>query len=287
MTFVKRLITVQFDLATGVFAGGGNKATVDGLRISCKIKPAGGVTMGTAEIAIYGLPLSVMNQLTTVGKSWGVVQNDQITILAGDEQSGMQLVFAGTMRIVWVDGQSQPDVALRISAFDGGQQAVQKTESTSVKGSGDVATIMSQLASQGGLQFEGNGVSVKLANPYLWGSVRSQMLQLATAAGVEFTIEKNVCAIWKPGTARQGGAIMVSPQTGLVAYPVCVSNSIMLKMLFNPALKYGAKITVQSDITPACGDWTINAADYDLESQVPNGQWFATIQATTLQVGPA
>ena len=63
VAFTQKFIEIDFSMAQGNFQGGGNTYTAKGLRIHTTIVKAGGASFGEAEIEIYGLPLSVMNQL--------------------------------------------------------------------------------------------------------------------------------------------------------------------------------------------------------------------------------
>jgi hypothetical protein len=139
---------------------------------------------------------------------------------------------------------------------------------------------MSQLAGQMNLSFENNGVNVKLSNIYLSGSARMQALTLAQHAGIEHLIDKGTLAIWKPGQGRQSSSLMISPQTGMVGYPMFNQANVVVRTLFNPAINYGGLMQIQSDLTPACGTWAINYVDLELDSMVPHGRWFATLSGT-------
>jgi hypothetical protein len=96
MAFSPKLINVSFSLASGNFNGGGNTANISGLRVSCHIVANGGASQSQLELAIYGLPLSVMNALTTFGTQYNQQTKNQITVQAGDA-SGMSLVFIGNI----------------------------------------------------------------------------------------------------------------------------------------------------------------------------------------------
>lgn len=279
MAFVERLINVGFSLASG----GGGSANITGKRVSCKIVNAGSPSMGTADVTIYGLPLSMMNQLSTIGTQINLINRNSITIEAGDKQSGMSLVFKGTISLAWVDAQAQPEVAFRVQAFAGQFEAVNSMEPTSVEGQTDVAQTMRTLAQQMGLSFENNGVDAKIGSQYLPGSGREQVLRLAQAAGIEWTIENGTLAIWKPGQTRQGEAVVASPGTGMVGYPAFNQAGVIVRMIFNNSLKLGGKITVKSELTPANGDWVIYNLGHDIESQMPNGQWFSIVQASRIE----
>lgn len=280
MAFVQRLIDVSFTLASGVFSGGGNSLAVSGLRVSAKIKGAGPPQGISAEIAVYGMSLSDMNQLSTIGRN--ITQSGQnfLSMNAGDADSGMSLVFTGQIRQCWIDAQAMPEVCLRITSIADGVQRVQPTTPISINGSADVATVMSQIASAAGLNFENNGVSKKLSCPYFPGSPMNQAAACADAAGIEWVVDRNTLAIWNVGSNRQGSAVKISPQLGMVGYPGYFQGGVLIKTLFNPSLKLGGQISVTSDLTPACGTWNVTTLDTDLESWIPNGQWFSVIAAT-------
>lgn len=274
MAFVERLINVGFSLTSGV----GSSSTIKGKRVSCKIVNAGSPSMGTADVTIYGLPLSMMNQLTTLGTQINFINKNSITIEAGDAQSGMSLIFKGTISLAYVDAQAQPEVAFRISAYAGMFGAVESIQPTSIETDTDVSQVMQSIATQMNLGFENNGVNVKIGKQYLSGSGRDQLLTLAEAAGIQFTIENDVVVIWNTGQARTGDSVLISPQTGMVGYPAFNQAGVIVRTIFNKSLRYGGKINVQSELTPAVGTWNINNLGHDIESQVPNGQWFSIVQ---------
>jgi hypothetical protein len=281
MTFVKREISVSFNLAKGNFEGGGNKATVTGLRISAHILNAGGGHAGTLAMTIYGLPLSMMNQLTTLGTRTNYIYQNTVSVMAGDAIAGMNLVFKGNITYAWTDAASQPKVCFRLEAVASGDQMVKSAPPTSYQGAADVATIMGKLAKAMGLSFENNGVNVKIANPYLAGSPWHQVLALAQHAGIEHIIDKGTLAIWNSGQSRKKGPVLISPSTGMVGYPAFNESAIVVKSIFNPSLDPGAEITVKSDLTPACGTWNVTGVEHDLESEVYQGRWFTSVVATT------
>lgn len=282
MTFTQRMINVSFSLANGNFQGGGNTANFSGLRISARIDGPGGMTGITLSMSIWGMSLSDMNQLSTVGQQFRYMYKNQVTVTAGDAIAGMQLVFQGNVTSAYVDAQSQPQVAFRVEAQPGAYLNVQSTQPTSVKGQADVAQLMQQLAQQAGLQFQNNGVNIKLRNPYLPGAIGNQIRTLAHMAGIEHIIDRGKLSIWMAGQAT-GNNIVISPQTGMVGYPTFNQNSIYVKTIFNPTIQNSQKITVQSDLTPACGTWQVFHVCHEIECQLPKGKWFSIIGATPLQ----
>jgi len=281
MSFVERTITVQFDLANGQFEGGGNTATVTGLRCVCHVTATGGPSQSVMDLTIYGMPLSVMNQLSTVGTQYAQRSQNGITVLAGDAD-GESVVFDGVIFNAFVDALDMPDACFRVVATPGAYQAVVPAAPLSISGSADAAGMMSKLASQMGLQFENNGVSVKLANPYYAGTPWGQALAIAADGNFNMVVDRGVLVITPLGKPRAGDAVLISPDTGMVGYPAFVQNNIVVTSVFDPAVKNQGTIEVKSALTPANGQWQVRKLDYELESQRPHGRWFMTIEANPL-----
>lgn len=283
-SFTKKRINIRFDLTTGVFAGGGNKYEATGLRISVSIQNNGGLAQSKGEFAIYGLPLDVMNQLSTVGTQYNKEYKNGVAIEAGDDESGMTLIFAGVITSAFVDAQAMPQVNFHVTAISQTFYSVKPAEPLSIKGSADVSGMLSQIASAMGFAYEDAGVNVKLANPYYAGSLWQQALQIARHAGIDVVLDKNTLVAIPPDKSRQSDTVLISPETGLVGYPAFNQRAVVVAALFNPAVQYGANFEVRSELTPANGIWKINSLVYELESEMPQGNWFMILQGYL--VGP-
>lgn len=273
MAFTQKLMTTQFDLANGQFGdGGGNTAEVTGLRQSWKIEKAGNGYVA-ASGSINGLPLSLMNQLSTTGSQIQQINKNGVSILAGDAETGQSLVWKGNIISAWVDAQAMPQVSFRITAGPGTFAAAKPIPPTSIQGSADASELMSNLASQMGFTFEDAGVTTRLANPYLPGTAWTQAMQIARHAGFDWTIDRDTLVIVPSGKARTGDPILISKDTGLQNYPIFQDALVIVRVLFNPAVKWGALVEVQSDLTPANGVWKVFRIFYELETMTPHGKW--------------
>ena len=283
-SFVRRRITVMLTLsAAGAAQPGpgdaGDTVTLQGLRVSAAISKAGGKSQGAAALRIYGLSRSTMNKFSiATGTPMVIATNNIATVLAGDDTNGMSMVYQGTISGAWGDYGAQPDVAFSITGLAALQQAIVPVPATSYRGGADVASIMSSLAQKMDLKFENAGVSgITLADPYFPGTAYEQAERCAQHAGIHMTVDDGTLAIWPAGGARGGSIPLISPQPGMRGYPVRTSQGIELETLFMPSIRIGAKVKVQSIITPACGIWYVNQLDHNLESETPNGAWFTRI----------
>ena len=93
-------------------------------------------------------------------------------------------------------------------------------------------------------------------------------------------IDRKTLAIWPAGGSRPGSPTLVSKDTGMVGYPTFQQAALVVKTLFNPAIKPGGQIQVKSQIEAACGIWTVNKIRYELDTLTPRGRWFQEIYAT-------
>ena len=275
----------EIPVASGVFdSSGGNSLSLSGLRMTAKIETNGGASQTKLELSIYGMSLSDMNQLSTVGAQPAQVSSSNTVLLqAGDAQSGLAKVFQGVILHAWVEADLQPEVAFHIEAQPGGGAAVKPIPPTSIQGSGDADTILAGLAAQMGVAYESPGVSVKLANPYLHGAILSQIRSCAEACNLQWDINNGVLAVWPQGAARQsdGGPILISPQTGLIGYPAFRQSNLIVRALYNPSVLRGSRIRIESQLTPACGIWTVDTTSLDLASLAPSAKWFMTLTCSS------
>jgi hypothetical protein len=304
--FTQKLLSVQISLAQGTFGAGGNSTTITAvasgavsaagtiagppfgsgalatiLRMSAHIDVNGGVSSGLMDIAIYGLPLETMNQLSTVGTQTDFIDKNTISVSAGDSASSLTLVYSGLINDAYVDANNQPQVCFRIRAVPGGSYyAVQPVTPISLQGSQDVAQMLSKIAGQMELSFENNGVNVKMSNPYYSGSPWGQAVAIARHANVEMVVDRGVLAISPHGQPRTTGGIpLISAATGMIGYPAFRQSVIMVKSLFNPATQILGQIQVQSTLTPANGTWMVFHMIHDLECAMPHGRWFSVMEA--------
>ncbi|CAG4888012.1 baseplate hub protein [Paraburkholderia saeva] len=290
MTFSRKKIDLTITLGTGQFGdSGSNTVTLTGLRVHTGIQAFGGDAMPQTQLRIFGLPLQMVNQLTGIGPiNSAILGKNSVLVAAGDDETGMQTVFSGSIWQAWGEFQGMPDTPLNILGGGGIAASLKPVQALSYVGPTDVAQIMQTLAQTMGFAFENNGVSVQLSNPYLPGTALQQVRSLARAADISFAIDRDTLAIWpKRSTpnqpaARGGDVPLISPATGLVGYPTFASNGIGLTTLFNPQIKPGGVVQVESSLPVACGKWVVRQLQHSLQSETPNGQWFSQIMGVPL-----
>jgi len=276
--FGKRRIDVTISLGQGTFGDeNGPDVTLSGLRAKATVVTYNGDAQGQLQLRIYGLPLSMINQLTTIGPVMAERRNNKILVAAGIDGGPMSTVFQGTIDTAFGEFQGAPDVVFNVTALSAAIQAVKPVNAISYRGPTDVASIMQTLATTMGFAFENNGVNVQLSSPYFSGTAYQQTKACAQAANIYFTIDRGTLAIWPKTAARSSDAVPVSPSTGSNGYPAFSGNGIVVTTEFNPDFQLGGRVDVTSDLTVACGIWNIFSVVHELESESPGGPWFSQV----------
>ncbi len=167
VNFSHKKINVEFSLGSGSFGSGGNSYTATGLRVTCHMEIKGGKENSQASIAIFGMPLQIMNQLTTFGNNFMKQGQDTVTVYAGDAQ-GMSMVFKGQIWQAFVDGKSQPWVAFRVQAGPGALYNVKPQTPITFNGPTPPINVVNQVAKNMGMTVKDNGVGAMppVTNPY-------------------------------------------------------------------------------------------------------------------------
>jgi len=289
MTFVQRRLDVEFklgiDLATGkqntFDSTGSDTVTLTDLRITAAITQSGGQSQGEADINIFGMTVSVMNKLSTLGLSPRTIGPNFVTLLAGDTETQPSVVFQGAISDAYFDASAMPDVAFRVSAQSGAFTPFSPCPPRSYPEPVSIDAVMGSIAKIMGLTLENKGVTGTIPPTYLYGSSKTQAYAAATAGNFNINFDTPTKMIIFPkGKPATDKIIILSKKTGMVGYPAYVSKGIQVRTIFNPEISYGSTIKIESELlTAANGNWIVFHLAHDLESRQPNGQWFSTIQA--------
>lgn len=285
MAFVQRQIIAQFDLGEGTFGtSGSTRLTLEGLRMSVSVNQPGIPTLAHLSAEIYGMTLSQMNQLSTLGQVVGTVRKNTITILAGDADAEPSVIFTGTIFDAWGDFNSAPDVPFRVNAQAGLLESVAPYNSTNPKGAVAAADLLKQFAAswQGGMPFENNGVSTILQDPHFYGSLKNQIFScLQQSRACWNGGDGGVFAVWPVNGWRKSQSIPeISSKTGMVQYPTFTQNGMVVRSIFFLGIQFGSLVSVKSTLklplTPN-GPWQVAGITLDLQTLTPHGDWFMTL----------
>ena len=281
----KLRVTLILADANSTFPGtNSNTLIIDEMRISAQIQAVARLST-QADIRIFGMLAADMDALTIAWSQPPVVL-DNIVILEADSGNGYVQVFKGTMIEGQPDYQSAPDVSFNLLASTGYFQKINPAEPTSYPAAADIDTIAAGFAADMGFAFVNGGAFGNLAEgAYFWGSKWDQFASACAATNTDFYIIGDTLLITAANLPNdQQPAVILTPASGLIGYPMFERAGLRVSALFDPALTCGVPIEIGGDIPAANGRWYPYSLIYFLESKKPNGQWLAQMMCNRVLV---
>lgn len=283
-SFTNKTIQVVMAMAEGVFQNGANQITVEGLPTTVDIQKQGGDERPSCTVTIGNLNIDVVKQLTTL--SFRPLQRfkNQITVNAGEAGKQLQTIFIGDFENAYGEFQNAPTMNLMVKAIAAQHGALMATPATSVDGTEQVAKLMEQWAVEAGCTLENKGVNASVKNVVYRGSPVDKAKTLARDVGIDLIIDDGKFIITPSGQAVDGNAVLIDPKHGLLGYPAFSNDGIEFNMIFDPNVKIGGLVKIESIVPRASGIWKVTKITTKLEAYVPNGgSWNSSVSATWVQ----
>lgn len=259
---------------------GNNTVVAEGLRVSAQITSGGGNVMPSANITIYGLSKNVMDRITKIRWNTDDAKFNFIRLEALHDKVYVN-VFEGMISFAYPNFGAAPEVMLTVQAITAFQHQIFPTTPTSVKGEVSVAGLINEICQKIGMGFENNGVTAQISNPYLPETGLEQIKKICQAADIDLAIEAQKIAISPKGKGRNITIPVISPETGLIGYPVPDLSGVKFKCLFDPMIRFHGIVEIRNSIIDiANGQWFIYGLTYYLDSEIPNGRWQCDVSAT-------
>lgn len=284
----------------------GRRISLTGYRIAADVACYGDVSAVEASIEVYNLPESLMKSLSGYGgngvftyannvgqtKGSGVVKvalfagQDTTDTIRGSSDDKAALnrtrVFYGALINASAQMKAVPEPFLHIQCNTLNTARVLPAQVISYRGAVGASVIARSIADSLGVTFSDGGVTTTLVNPYFTGSAADQLRKCAEQGLFHYVLDQDTLTIWPLGQGRpaSGSGITITPQNGLIEYPEFNGIGITFTTIYNPALRYGDVITLQSDAPNASGKYRVYSIAHHLSAQVPDGPWFTVISAS-------
>lgn len=273
MTFAVRQINLEFTSPNT------KPLKLEGLRCSAVISNPGGYSaFGQLQLQVYGMTLAQMNEYSSVGANMVAVQNQSVTVLAGD-QGGNNLtqVFSGTLISSFIDLSNLPEVSFVCSAVAGYFAKGSPSAPNSYQGAQNAEDIIASLVSLMGPPWIFNNpkkAHAVVQNQYLSGSLIDQILTVAKSATLPIKIENNTVTIWDNNGTVDDVVIDINPETGLVGYPSYWEAGFVVKSEFKPMVTNGRIVNLKSSLPKANGKFPTIYVTHEISTLTPDGPWF-------------
>ena len=276
MSFTEKVMRFTFSGAPeGSFSAAG-------LRAAASIQAVEGTIGVTAQVKIWGLSLSQMNNYSTaISAAIGDELPDaNLVIEAGDLGGALSPVIDGPIWQSYIDLTASPDSAFVVAVASIADLAT-PTDPQSQPGDQNAEDLIAAICAGAGLTLQNtNGAAhAVLRNPSTYGSAIQQIDKIARAASFHWMRNGDTIAIWPDGAAVDDVVIDIGPGTNpeMVGYPTYYEAGIIVTSLYNPQVQVGRQMNVVgSSILKANGLWSIVYVKHELTTMLPKGPWFTT-----------
>jgi hypothetical protein len=280
MTYKKRTLKFEFTLKDGAFDESGNNIlTIDNIKAEIEIGAYGGITGTTLEARVYGLSIDNMALLSYKGIQLNGAKQNMMKVWADDRP-----VFFGSITNCFADLNQMPDAPLIISAFSTGFDQSIAAAPFSKEGVASVNEIITTIAASIGYTVVNNGVLAKLENPYFEGNPITQIQQCAHAAGIEIDFRLGAIYIWPQGGSIDDTIPLISPQHGLIGYPVFSNYGINFQCQYSDLILRGRKVQLETSLPNGSGVYTVQSAVHHLSTWTEGGPWASIVWASIGQL---
>ena len=285
-SFTLKTIRTTITLGKGTFGGGGNSKIIEGLATDVDITKPGLPEKNSASVSIANISLADMEQMTFLAFQPLQSLKNLITIEAGEQGKTLATVFKGEITSAYADYGSVPDVEFKIEALSGGYAAQIGAKPISVKGNAKAADLIKQFAKEIGYTFKNEGVAASVRNAVFNGSPIEKARSVADEVGAELLIDDDSMILMPYDKPRSGGAVLLTPETGLIGYPSFTSDGISFSCFFNPNLKQGGQVKIESIVPRASGYWKITKLSHRLTAyRTGGGSWYSSVDAAYIVGG--
>jgi hypothetical protein len=277
----QKTIRTTIILAEGEFEDGTNTRIIEGLATTVDVTKNGLPEKNTAKIKIANLAMSDMEQMTFL--AFRPLQNrkNKIMVEAGNQGEELSMVFKGDITSSFPDFSSAPDVFFHIEAMTAGWSLCMNTSPTSVDGEMPVSQLMQKWATEAGFGLINNGITASVQNSTYNGSPIEQAQQCADEVGIELLIDDENFTIQSWDNPR-GDAVLLNPQSGLIGYPSFNNDGISARCFYDPKLKLGGQVKIESIVPRASGYWKLTKLTHALTAYT-NGAWMSSFDGMWLK----
>lgn len=224
-----------------VAGASGDGLDLSQLRCTFKVVKKDTQTPNAAEFTIYNLSSTTAAQLK---KSFTKV------IVNSGYEANFGLIFSGNIK-GFTETRENTETILTISAGDGDQEYNYTVINKTVAAGATPDSIIAEASNAMGVQLGHKSQLDQTALPrgkVLYGRPYEFMREQADNTGCTWSVQDGKILFMKRTEVMPGGAVLLTPETGLIGVPQITEDGIEGKCLLNPKLKIGAALQLESKV---------------------------------------
>lgn len=251
--------------------------------------PGGYYGFGQLQMKVWGMTMDQMNEYSSVGANLVALQNQSVTVYAGNQGGAKNQVFSGGVVSSFIDMAAQPDISFTCAAVAAYQPKGTPIAPNSWPSSNNAEDIIRALVGQLGSPWScviATDAHAVIQNQYVYGSIIDQIVTVAKNARLPLKIENNTVYLWSNAGFVDSVSVNIGPDTGMVGYPSYWESGFIVKSEFNPAIQNGRKVILKSALPKANGEFPVIFSTHEISTLTADGPWFTTTKLSPFPYVP-
>lgn len=246
----------------------------------------GGKQFGNAKLEIFGLRLDTMNQIARLWlEALAPQSSDTVLIETLDANGQFTPFFQGIITWSAVDASAMPQAKLVIEANSAFALMNMTASPYANKGPVFVKDILTALCQAGGfaLDYADSLPQLQASDVRLVGSPMDQINALMRQyPDLTFFTNLQRLVVRLAMAPVNADAIRIAQDTGMQSNPVYSTSGLTFMTLFNPELRPGVALDVNSvfDFVNRT-QWVAAVLAHEIEPNLPGGRWHTSVAANS------
>lgn len=270
--YSKRSLRFEFVNETSSFdEPGNNTISISEARATVSFQSAGNLFGTQINVSIFGLGIEMLAALSS--KAMGLFGSDTERI-SMKVFVGETAIFAGYMTSSIANMNAIPNAALMITATANADLQNKPASPFSFNGATPVPDIINAICNAAGYKAYITGLDgLVVTNPHYEGSIFTQLESLCNDVNVAMSVAPPSISFWPQDSTRDDVMPFISPEYGLIGYPIFSNGGLMFQTQFSTLLTTGRNVQIETSLPHASGIYNLTSVNHELSSWMNDGPW--------------
>lgn len=245
----------------------------------------GGNQFGNAKVEVFGVPLASMNQIARLWLETMTPQNSDTLAISVWDGHDFVPFFQGVITWSAVDASAMPQVKLVIEA--NAAMALMNLAASPYANAGPVelADALADLVKPAGfsVDYSNTASRYQLTDVRVTGSPMEQIGAIMRYfPDLTWFVNLQRLVVRQADAPYDADPVHIAVDTGLMAPPVYSTSGLQFGTLFNPRLRPGVALDVQTlfDFVNRT-KWVAAVLAHQIDVNLPGGQWTTSVAANS------
>lgn len=277
----QRSLRFEFANETSSFdEKGNNKISISEVRSTVSFQSAGNLFGTQVNASLFGLSMELLASLSS--KAMGLFGSDteriSMKIYVGDTA-----IFVGYMTSSIANMNTAPNSALMITATANADLQNKPSPPFSFNGATPVTSVITAICKAAGYSPYITGLDgIVATNPHYEGSIFNQLEKLCDDFEIAMSVASPTITFWPQNEKKDDVMPLISPEYGLIGYPIFSNGGVMFQTQFSTLLTTGRNVKLITSLPHASGTYKLTSVSHELSSWMPDGPWHSVCIANRI-----